>query len=221
MLIKLTRALLFTALLLLPAGRSNGAQENGAANETADETADETAETAAEDPIHDELRAMRDGLLEAANALDLDGIVSYCDDEISLTTPDAVLSKGKDAVREYFYAKAKGPDRVVEQFHSTPTVDALSTLYGGDTAVATGTSVDHFTLTNGLEFDLNSRWSATLVKRDGQWRLANYHTATDVFDNPLLRTAKRWLWWAAGGGLLVGVLVGFLLGRRRRKPSQV
>lgn len=179
---------------------------------------------AAEDPMHNELRALRDGLVAAVNKGDLEGILGYCHPNIRFTTPDAVMSQGVAGVRSYYEAKTKGPNRVVQSFSTHPTVDNLSSLYGGATAVASGTSVDHFKLTNGMEFDLKARWSATLVKENGRWLIANYHTATNVFDNPLLNAATKGLYWIGGLCLVVGIMIGLLvtwvLRRRTPKPAQ-
>jgi ketosteroid isomerase-like protein len=177
----------------------------------------------ADDPIHDELRAVRDGLVAAVNTGDVEGILKYCHPNIRLTTPDAVVSKGIDGVRSYYESKTKGPNRAVDSFSTKPTVDDLSSLYGGATAVATGTSVDHFKLTNGMEFDLNARWSATLVKENGKWLIADYHTATNVFDNPLLNATTKSIFWVGGICLLIGILISLLLTWvfRRRAPQLV
>jgi ketosteroid isomerase-like protein len=174
---------------------------------------------AAESPIHDELRALRDGLVAAVNKGDLDGILSYCHPNVSITTPDAAISRGTEAFRKYIELKTKGPQRVVEKFSTAPTVDDLSTLYGDDAATATGSSVDHFELVGGMKFDLQTRWTATLVKENGKWLIATFHESTNVFDNPLLSAAERGLTWAAGIALLIGLLVGgigmWFLKRRR------
>jgi hypothetical protein len=69
-----------------------------------------------------------------------------------------------------------------------------------------------------MEFDLKARWSATLVKQDGKWLIANYHTATNVFDNPLLHAATRAIYWTGGICLLIGILVGALLIWFLRRP---
>ncbi len=171
--------------------------------------------------VHNEIRALRDRLVTAINAGDLDQVVSSCTENITLTTPDAAVSRGRDGIRAYYDSKMKCDPRVVESFSCKPTVDELTVLYDGDTGVATGTSVDHFKMANGMEFDMHNRWSATLVKQDGNWLLSNYHTATDVFDNPLLSAAKTALYWAAGIALLVGgvggTLVGWMIGKRRAR----
>jgi hypothetical protein len=109
-----------------------------------------------------------------------------------------------------------GPNKVVESFSVDLTVDELTILSGGDTGISFGSAVEHFKLAGGKDFDLPARWSATLVKEDGRWLIASLHASDNLFDNPLLRLAKRAAWWAGGIALLAGLGLGFLLGRRRR-----
>jgi ABC-type Fe3+ transport system permease subunit len=94
----------------------------------------------------------------------------------------------------------------------------LSDLYG-PTALAYGKSRDHFKLTSGLSFEVNSLWTATLVKEDNQWQVTSFHASTNLFDNPLLNAAKDltvWVGVLAGlGGLVLGYVLARLLGRRR------
>jgi hypothetical protein len=67
---------------------------------------------------------------------------------------------------------------------------------------------------------MKTRWTATVAKEaDGRWRLRAIHFGTDFLDNPILSEAKRAVVKYAGlagvGGLIVGGLIGFLLGRRK------
>jgi uncharacterized protein (TIGR02246 family) len=189
------RAALLTAL--------EGVEEEGAEEETVE---------IEEDPIHDELRKLRDELVAATNKPDLDAMLALCTDNVTFTPPDARLNRGHDEVRRYYEEMMTGPDPYVKSFKANPEVDDLAVLYGGDTGVATGTSTDHFELKNGMEFDLKTRWSATVVKeKDGQWRVANYQTAVDVFDNPLLNAAKNALYWTGGIAGVIGLLAGSAL----------
>jgi hypothetical protein len=96
-----------------------------------------------------------------------------------------------------------GDDRVVRDVQSELEVETLSILHGEDTAIAYGTMKDHWILMDGLDMNLESRWSATLVREDGRWRIAAYHTSTNLFDNPLLEAA-------AGGVVKAGVAAGLL-----------
>jgi hypothetical protein len=71
-----------------------------------------------------------------------------------------------------------------------------------------------------MEFDLENRWTATLVRENDGWRLAAYHVSGNVLDNAVLEIAKRSVYWVGGiafaVGLVVGLGVAVVLGRRRR-----
>ena len=95
-----------------------------------------------------------------------------------------------------------------------PTPDQPATLLGDDTAVSSGRSVAHYTLM-GTEYEFENRWTATLVKENGKWLLVGYHVSLDALDNPIIDIAKRGLYWAGGIGVLVGLLGGFVVGRKR------
>ena len=68
---------------------------------------------------------------------------------------------------------------------------------------------------------MKTRWTAVLQKEaDGKWRLRGIHIGTDFLDNPILDDAKNKLWKlglaGGGGGLLVGAILGFFVGRRKQ-----
>lgn len=86
----------------------------------------------------------------------------------------------------------------------------LRAVHGDDTAIAWGTSVERFSLTSGLDFELHGRWNATLVRKDGRWRLASLSMNQLFFDNPLLNGARRMSRWMALAGLGCGLLAGIL-----------
>ena len=172
---------------------------------------------AAEDPAHNELRAVRDGLLAGMNKGDIEAQLAYLHTNVVVTWHNAEVSRGHEGVRKYLDRMLKGSNKVVEKFSADVTVDELSILYGGDTAIAFGSAQEHFTLAGGRQFDFTGRWSATLVKEGGKWLIANLHTSDNIFDNPLLNAAKRMLVWAGIGAGIAGLLIGWLLGRRGRR----
>ena len=172
---------------------------------------------AAEDPAHNELRAVRDGLLAGMNKGDIEAQLAYLHTNVVVTWHNAEVSRGHEGVRKYLDRMLKGSNKVVEKFSADVTVDELSILYGGDTAIAFGSAQEHFTLAGGRQFDFTGRWSATLVKEGGKWLIANLHTSDNIFDNPLLNAAKRMLVWAGIGAGIAGLLIGWFLGRRGRR----
>lgn len=172
---------------------------------------------AQEDPAHNELRAVRDGLLAGMNSGDIEAQLAFLHPNVVVTWHNAEVSRGREGVRKYLDRMLKGPPKVVERFGAEVTVDELSILYGGDTAIAFGSAQEHFTLAGEKQFDFTGRWSATMVKDGGKWLIANLHTSDNIFDNPLLNQVKAALPWVGGFALLLGALVGWLLGRRGRR----
>ena len=73
-----------------------------------------------------------------------------------------------------------------------------------------------FRLRSGQSFDLDSRWTATVVNTGAGWKIASFHASTNLFDNPLLAAAKRWGIIAAIVALIVGFAAGFFVSRRRQ-----
>jgi hypothetical protein len=126
-------------------------------------------------------------------------------------------------VRAYFKEMMEGPNRRVESVSIKPEPDALSVLYNDSkTAVAYGHSNDHYKLNDGTEFDQLTRWSATVVKKDGQWKVANVHISTDMFDNPILNLAvKKTAMWVGGLAGVVGLGLGFAGGWMLRRPRRI
>ena len=175
------------------------------------------AARAQEDPAHNELRAVRDGLLAGMNSGDVEAQLPFLHPNVVVTWHNAAVSRGREGVRKYLDGMLKGPSKVVEKFGADVTVDELSILHGDDTAIAFGSARERFTLAGGRQFDFTGRWSATLVKDGGKWLVASLHTSDNIFDNPLLNAAAKSLPWVGGGALLVGALGGWLLGRRGRR----
>jgi hypothetical protein len=158
------------------------------------------AKPAKEDPVHD------------------DTLLTHLDPDVVVTWQNGEVSRKPEGVRAYYDKMMTGPDRIVASVAIGPEVDELTHLYG-TTGVAVGSSQDHFKLTDGRDFVMPTRWSATVVKKDGRWLVAEFHASTNTFDNPVLHIAMRqaalWAGVAAGVvGLVLGFVIARLLGRR-------
>lgn len=176
-------------------------------------------ESAEEDPAHDELRALRDAILEAVET-DFDAALLLMHDNVVVTRQDGAVNRGRDELREYHERMMVGPDRIVDSVKHELTVDELSILFGGDTAIAFGDLVQDYKLADGRNFKLNSRWTVTAVKEDGKWLVASAHISANVFDNALL---WLYLYRAAGAagalGLVLGILLTLVVTRLRKRKS--
>lgn len=164
--------------------------------------------------IHNALRALRDRLMTAINNRNIDGMVAELHPNVIITWQDATVSRGRNGVRAYLESKLGGSNPIVRGYHAAVTVDDLTTLYGPDTGIAYGSSLETFDLTSGLKFTLHGRWSATMIRENGRWWLASVHASSNLFDNPLVNATKKSFMIAIAIAALVALLVGWFVGRR-------
>ena len=170
--------------------------------------------------LHQELRELRATMERALNERDLDSIVANVTDDVLFTTMNGDVVRGPDAIREYFEKMLSGPDAVVETVTSSFEADDLSLLLEDDVAIAFGDSEDQYVLTNGMDFRVSARWSATMVRRDERWLIANFHYSTNMFDNPVLDAQRATLIKGSVAVALVALLVGFFVGRARGRSAK-
>jgi uncharacterized protein (TIGR02246 family) len=170
---------------------------------------------ASADATHDALRALRKRIVEAFNARNVDALLAEAHPDIVFTTMNNDVARGREGVRAYFNKMMVGPDRVVEDIKIDFEPDALTALYG-DTGISAGSSDGHYKLTSGMEIDIRARWTATLVKHEGAWKVAAFHYSTNVFDNPILHRLERTAILAGAVAVVLALGLGFVLGRRRR-----
>jgi ketosteroid isomerase-like protein len=167
---------------------------------------------AVEDPAHNELRTLAKQVIEAITKADIDAVITHVHPNVVVTWQNAEVCRGADGLREFFNRMGR---ETFKGYKVPPTPDDLTVLYGGDTGVSFGYVVGAYSLF-GQELEFKSRWTATLVKENGRWLLASYHVSLNALDNPLINSAKKSLVWIAVAAGVLGVFVGWLLGRRKR-----
>jgi uncharacterized protein (TIGR02246 family) len=177
-----------------------------------------------DDPAHDELRQLKQALVDAFNKKDVDGLVKNVHPEAVVTWQNGEVSRGPDGIRNYNKRVLEGEKSYLTKVHAEPEVTDLAVLIGDPptTAVAYGKLHDVYTLRDGGELAMDSLFSATCVKQDGRWVIVSFHGSTNVFDNPVINAAEKKVMWWTGGivgavALLLGLLGGWLLGRRKAR----
>ena len=196
------------------------------AQEPAQEPGTPPAQIVVADPVptpealHDELRKLRDDMLAAIGRNDFDAILPHLHPNVVFTPMNNEVCHGPQEIRAYFDKMLKGPDAIVKSVRFEVEVDRLTDLYG-DTGVAFGSSNDHYTLNNGMDFPVQTRWTCHLVRENGKWLISAFHASANVFDNPILEREKqatqlKWGGFALVAGALIGALVGVAIGRRQR-----
>jgi ketosteroid isomerase-like protein len=182
----------------------------------------EAKQAPSEDPVHNELRALRDSMLDAFNKKDLDRLLTYVHKNAVVTWQDGNVSRGHRGIRDYYNRMMVGDKRIVESVNATAEVDELTILYGDKNGLAFGPLEQQFKLTDGMDFHLSNRWTANLVKEDNRWLVAGLHVSANIFDNPVQMIAvKRTALWTGAVAMPVGLLLGalgmFVIGRFRRR----
>lgn len=167
---------------------------------------------AAEDPAHNELRALRTEVVDAITKGDFDRVLKHVHTNVVVTWQNSDVCRGHQGLREFFNRMGK---ETFKGYKVPPTPDELTIFHGANTGVSFGETVAQYKLL-GKDFELKSRWTATLVKEEGHWLLASYHVSMNVLDNPLLNAAKGGLYLAAGAALAGGVVIGLLMGKRKK-----
>jgi len=164
------------------------------------------------------MRAILADVEKALNAQDFDGIMRHVHENAVITYYNAEVTEGHSAAREYFERMIKSSNAVVKEYSTKGEVSAPA-VFHGDTAIAYGTTVENYKLAAGLEFTLNGRWSTSLRKSDGEWKIIALHFSSNLFDNPLLNNASRSTWIAGVVAFIVGALMMFGIGRLRSSKS--
>lgn len=154
----------------------------------------------------------------AINAQDIEGIVAQMTADCTVTWWNAEVSRGHDDIRAYYRRMVKDSGRIISKYTTQAKLGAHARFVGsaGDVALADGTMEDEFFPIIRGPFRLNSRWSATAAKSGGEWKIVSLHLSSNVFTNPLISELTRALWYAGAGGLMVGGLAGWFLGRRAK-----
>lgn len=166
---------------------------------------------ALQDSIHNEIRAIRDEILAAIAKGDFDAIVPHLHPNVVFTPMNNKVCRGPEEVRNYFNRMLKGPDAVLKSVKFDMKVDRLTDLYG-DTGLAFGDSDAVYTLKNGMELPVTTRWTCALVRHEGRFKIAAFQASPNAFDNTILLQKTRAASFKGGGiGAVVGLLVGLIL----------
>jgi uncharacterized protein (TIGR02246 family) len=184
--------------------------------------------------VHAQLRALRDSIMEAWNKRDIDAVLAHVDPDVVVTWQNGEVNRGPEAVRKFYREMLEGDGRIISNITSKLTVDNLSTLHGEDTAIAVGSIHDDISFNKtvaatsigaGKTLGLDSRWTATLVRKAGEWKLASYHVSANLFSNPVTDLEVKAAGRVAGvtgfviGAVVVMLLVWALRGRKRAVAS--
>lgn len=212
---KTLRCLALSLLLLSPSAAQVAPVATGPAAPTsaAPTGAGGAPATGRDEAPLEEIAAVRNGILEAMNKGDLDGVMRFLHPEIVVTWANAEVSHGPAGVRAYYDKMMTGSNRIVASLKINPTIEGRK-MYGPNTLISYGSLGDEYKLTDGSDFTMNARFSSLMVKEDGRWLIKGFHSSGNLFDNPVMWIAvKRTAMWVGIIAGAAGALVGFILAR--------
>ncbi len=187
-------------------------------NTVSTETA--SAQGSADEAIHNELRAVQRRLIEAVNKKDVDALFAEVSPNIEFTAMNNDHVKGIGPGRAYFSRMLTSSEKFLNNMSMTSEADALAELYADkQMAIATGIAKTHFDIRGGLAFDVPLRWTATMERTSGNWKLAAVHFSADAGDNPLLTAATAFWKWMGLAFAGLGIVGGFLAARLWRRQG--
>lgn len=173
--------------------------------------------------IHQELIAFRIGIQEAFNKMgasgkpeDMAALLEYAHPDVIFTAMTGESVRGKAELIEYFKRDFLTPDHSLARMQSAFEADHLSILLRPDVATNRGKAHSSFDFTDGSKLTVDSRWTATMVKHEGRWKVAAFQFAPSVFDNPVTNAYRRWIYKAAAIAGVVALALGLFVGRRMR-----
>ena len=171
---------------------------------------------AQDEAVHDQIRAMRDRAIAAFEARDVEALFAELDDRVIFTAMNNETVTGKDALTAYYAKMMDGSAGLVSDLQVAFETDALATLLAGNqAAVASGSVVAAFKMRAGPEFSVPLRWTATLSRDSGAWKIVALHFSANIFENPLDSALRTYLWLMLAAALAVGLVAGLLMRRRR------
>jgi hypothetical protein len=171
---------------------------------------------------HNELRALLRTATDAMNTGNFDALRPLFYDKFSITTVDQELFTNLDNFKAYYEGLLKGGNAQLKSIVFHPEADALTEFVGDNIGLSHGTSTDTYTFADGDVRTMISRWTATVYKDNGKWKILNLHIGTNLLDNPVTATLKGSVKKAALGGGVGGLIIGFIIAglvRGRRKAA--
>jgi len=182
------------------------------------------AAVAAEEPdhaIHEALRAVLRDAVAAIDAGRYQELAPLLTENVEVTSITQEVMSGRADVTRYF-DEWFGPKGYMKSMTMKMDADKLTDLAPDKSwGLVRGKALEHYEAKDGDKFDFATRWTAVMLRGDdGRWRIRAIHFGTNHLDNPVLtkvtKTLERYAFYAAFGGLGLGLVVGYAWGRRRK-----
>ena len=175
----------------------------------------------ADHDIHEELRGLLTGIETAIDSEAYGDLAQYFHEDLRITTINQEVMSSRADIEPYFEFWF-GEGGYLKKLDMKLEADALTEFYADNTiGIVRGSGDEDYVLSDTRFFAMKTRWTATVIKdTDGKWRILTLHIGTNFLDNPILSMAEGSVKNVGMGGavvgLLLGLLIGFFLWRRKQ-----
>ncbi len=159
---------------------------------------------------HEELRGILRGVESAINAEKYSDLAPFFHEHLRVTRVNQQLITTPAGLEPYF-KEWIGPDQYVKKLVMKLTADDLTEFYGtGDNrfGVVRGSGTEDYALKDGRHLDMKTRWTATVVRDQGKWKILSLHIGANFYDNPIVSQFQKANTTYGLGGLALGLVLG-------------
>jgi len=161
------------------------------------------------------LRTMLGDFEASLNEKNIEKLLGHLDDQAVMSFMTTETAVGKEAVQAYYDKMFKGDDAPLAD-HKTKATLETKAIFHGDTIIASGRTKDIFTLKDGSIYKFDTRWVASAVKKQGNWKVVSVNFSVDPFENIVMDELQNKLWTYAIMAFIVGLIVAFFIGCIRK-----
>jgi ketosteroid isomerase-like protein len=171
--------------------------------------------------VEKEISKVGEQLAGALEKLDGDAVAALLTADVVVIQPDGTTLEGPKAVKDFLATCKAGTGGWFKGVTMTPEIKTREVK--GAQALVTGLTHDKYTMVDGSEIQMDSRFSAVLQKNGDVWQIRQLQAAPAGFDNPMmlavLSKSANALVWAWVIGVSMGAFIATLITRHFMKKG--
>ena len=149
---------------------------------------------------------------DSLNKLQMKRLLSHFDEHAILSFMTTEVANGKAGILAYYEQMFNLPNAPLKSFQTKASLDGPAQFHG-NTIVASGRTQDHFELADGRKYQFNTRWLASAVKKQGEWKVVSLNFSVDPFENVVLDEVEGKIYNYALLAFFAGLVIMFLITR--------
>jgi len=143
---------------------------------------------------HQALRQLRGNFMTAISRQDMPTVMTFLAKEFVITSIDQAVVTNREELAAYYDRMFKGKEAPIAKMEVSAEADVLTRFLGENAGYCYGSALATYTLRDGRVLRIKERWTAVLLKEDGEWKVAAAHRGVNFLDNPILSAARMSFW---------------------------